>query len=172
MAQLTLRASTRWLHQRTLEGLVDEFGGDADGIQITQIQLETHLRGRCAHTSPATHNRHLAIISSLLSSCEDQELIVRSPADRIGRRKPRMTRTAERQSWAIAHMELEACWASAGIPLRERVFVAYDTAARVSELLNLDIVDSTAPTNKPEIPKAPHDLKQRSPEDHEVLWRW
>ena len=144
------RASTRRVYQRTLEGLVDEFGGDADVAQITRAQLETHLRGRYGHTSPATYNRHLATISSLLSWCEDQELIVRSPAARIRRRKPRKTRTAERQSRAIALVELEAYWTSPGIPLRERVFVAmaYDTAARASELLGLDIADLDRPNKQ------------------------
>lgn len=80
------RASTRRVYQRTLDGPVDEFGGAADVAQITRAQLETHLRGRYGHTSPATYNRHLATISSLLSWCEDQEFIDRSPAAKIRRR--------------------------------------------------------------------------------------
>jgi integrase len=65
---------------------------------------------------------------------------------------------------AIPLVELQAFWSEPAIPLRERVFaaMAYDTAARASELLGLNIQDLDRP-NKQAVASGSRGAPRRRP---------
>lgn len=143
MASVDLAASTLEVYDATFEQLLDgdEFAGDVELTTISRAALKRHLDARYGHCSPATFNRNLATISSLFTWAEENELIVRSPARGLRRRKQKVTVESERQSRPIPIEELTALWANTNHSLRDRAFwtMAYDTAARADELLGLNI---------------------------------
>ncbi len=136
-------ATTRRVYRRTLDALVTDLEAGSDVDQVTRAQLERHLRHRYGHTAPATFTRHLATLKSFFAWCHHQDLLDGSPAAKLRRRRPRKSRAAERRQRVVGLDELQAYWSNPAIPLRERVLVAmaYDTAARASELLGLNVED-------------------------------
>jgi integrase len=137
-----LAASTRVVYEVTLLMLQLDLPAGVAVAEITPAMLEQHLRVRYTSSAPATYNRNLATISSLFTWCAERDLIVRSPAKGLRRRKARRTIEAERQGRAIPLTELKALWGDTRHhSLRDRTYWAmlYDTAARADELLGLDI---------------------------------
>ena len=103
--------------------------------------IERHLKDRYGHAAPATYNRNLAAFGSFFRWCIDHDLITTSPTTKLRARKLRRTKEAERQARLIPIAELKALWSNTALPLRERTYWAmlYETAARASELLSLNI---------------------------------
>ena len=145
-----LLPSTVKVYQRTLGRIVAELGVGAELGDIDRADLEAYLERHHADVAPATFNRHLAAMRSLFAWAIDRDLIPSSPAEPIARRRPRRSPTAERQARVIPLATLEAYWSDRRIPIRERVFVAmaYDTAARANELLNLNVEDLDLPNRQ------------------------
>ncbi len=141
LAATDLAASTRAVYEGTLLMLQLDLAEGLAVDEVTTPMLEAHLRGRYGEAAPATYNRNLATISSLFTWCVDNDLLVRSPAKGLRRRKARRTIEAERQGRAIPLDLLEGLWSDPRHRLRDRVYwaMAYDTAARADELLSLDI---------------------------------
>lgn len=142
LASVDLAESTIAVYRATLWALVDDLEGDIPLAKVGKATIERHLRERYAGAAPATFNRNLATIASLFAWCEENELVVRSPARAIRRRKNKISIEAERQARPIDHQVLEALWTDhRKHSLRDRTFwaMAYDTAARADELLSLDI---------------------------------
>ena len=138
-----LLPSTVAIYRRTLGAFASQLGADEPVATVDRQSIEEFLDDRYAATAATTYNRHLAAIRSFFSWAVDRELVSSSPAARITRRRPRRSQTAERQARVIPLSELEAYWSDGSIPLRERALVAlaYDTAARANELLNLNVDD-------------------------------
>ncbi len=136
-----LAASTVVVYERTLEGLVEDLGADAELSAITRAQVERFLKRRYGHVQATTFNRNLATIGSFFAWCEDQELVVISPARKIKRRKVRLSIETERQQRPIALAELKELWSDTAHAVRERALWAmlYETAARANEILGLNI---------------------------------
>ena len=91
-----------------------------------------------------TFNRNRATIGSFFAWCEDVELIVRSPARKLTRRKEKRSTEAERRNRPIPLDGSQALWADhRNHSLQDRTFwvMAYETGARANELLGLDIED-------------------------------
>lgn len=142
LASVELAESTIVVYRATLQALVDDLESDIALVKVGRATLDRHLRGRYATAAPATFNRNLATISSMMAWAEENELVVRSAARGLRRRKPKLTVEAERQQRPIALDDLETLWSNhRQHSLRDRTFwaMAYDTAARADELLGLDI---------------------------------
>ena len=141
LADSDLAESTATVYERTLEALLDDLGADVALERISRARLEAHLRDRYGDTAPATYNRNLATIGSLFAWAVDVDHLAVSPAAKLRRRKPRRSRAQELQANAIAFDDLQALWRSPDHRLRDRAFwaLAYSTAARADELLQLDI---------------------------------
>jgi integrase len=134
-------ASTIESYELTLEGLLDDLGADVPLNRVSPTRLEAHLRARYGKAAPATYNRNLATISSLLAWAVETGHLATSPAGVLRRRKERRTRPQELQANAIPHAQLQALWRDSRHRLRDRTFwaLAYATAARADELLGLDV---------------------------------
>ena len=137
-----LAATTIRVYERTLEALVEDFGGDAPVAAVTRADLDRFLKDRYGQLAAATFNRNRATIGSFFGWCEEVEVIVRSPARKLKRRKERVSVEAERQVRPIPLAELQALWQDhRSHSLRDRTFwvMAYETGARANELLGLDL---------------------------------
>ena len=147
------RPSTVAVYERTLEGLLDDLGADVALERISRSRLDAHLRDRYGHCAPATYNRHLATIGSMFTWAVDAGHLMVSPAAKLRRRKERRSRAQELQANAIAFGELQALWRDTRHRLRDRAFwaLAYSTAARADELLQLDIEHHDLPNRQAQI---------------------
>ena len=143
IASADLLDSTKAVYLRSLKPLIEAVGEWAPLESIQRADLEDYLRENLGRVAPETFNRHLAAIRSLFAWAQDRGHVETSPAGRIQRRRPRRSPAAERQSRAIPIEDLQRYWADRRIGLRERVLaaMAYDTAARANELLNLNVED-------------------------------
>jgi len=134
-------ASTIKSYELTLEGLLDDLGADIPLDRVSRTRFEAHLRARYGRASPATYNRNLATIGSLFAWAVEAGALAASPAAGLRRRKQRRSRSQELQANAIAQAELQALWHDPRHRLRDRTLwaLAYATAARAEEVLQLDV---------------------------------
>ncbi len=143
LASADLAASTKGLYGGTLQALVDDLEHGIALERVGRATIERHLAGRYGQAAPATYNRNLAAFGSFFGWCVDHDLLVTSPTTKLRAKKLRRTKEAERQARPIPMTELEALWSDPALALRERTYWAmlYETAARASELLSLNIED-------------------------------
>lgn len=109
-----LAASTTAVYEGTILMLQLDLDEDLAVDGVTTPMIEAHLRERHGEAAPATYNRNLASISSLFTRCVANDLIVRSPAKGLRRRKARRKIEAERQGRAIPLDVLEVLWSDPG----------------------------------------------------------
>jgi integrase len=128
-------------YELTLEGLLDDLGADIPLGRVSRTRLEAHLRARYGRASPATYNRNLATIGSLFAWAVEAGALAASPAAGLRRHKQRRSWSQELQANAIAQAELQALWRDPRHRLRDRTLwaLAYATAARAEEVLQLDV---------------------------------
>jgi len=143
LALADLLDSTKAVYRRSLKPLVEAVGEWSSLDSVRRSDIEGHLRDHLGSTAPDTFNRHLAAIRSFFAWAEDSGHIDTSPAGRIARRRPRRSPAAERKARSIPIDDLQRYWTDRRIGLRERTLaaMAYDTAARANELLNLNVED-------------------------------
>lgn len=139
----SLKASTRRTYHQTLRAAVRDLGTGRWLSDITREDLEDFLSTRWDHTSPATWNRHVAVIGSFFSFCVDQKWLTTSPARKIERRQPQQTSKEERQQQVLGRDNLERLLTLPSATLRDRLLwrMLYDTTAQASAILTLDVED-------------------------------
>lgn len=143
LAERDLAPTSKRAYGFTLDAVAGTVGADLPITMITDDMLRLHLDERYATASPASFNRHYATLRSFFAWAGRQRLVVEDPTDGLERRKERRTaRQAEGQR-AIHYAELEALWSRKDTALREKLLwrLLYDTAARASEVLGLDVAD-------------------------------
>ena len=142
LAAVDLSANTQRAYRQTLEALVDDVGHRALD-SIGRATIERHLRERYGERAPATVNRHLAAISAMFGWATEIGILDTSPAAGIRRRRQTRSTQAEKQARPIPIDELQAMFDSRDHLLRDRVLwrLLYDSAARASEALGLNIED-------------------------------
>ncbi|MGI8411557.1 MAG: tyrosine-type recombinase/integrase [Solirubrobacteraceae bacterium] len=120
-------------YRQTLGALLSTL--DDAGVPSAE-QIEAALTLRWGTAAPATWNRHVATVRSFLAYSERHRLLPVIDV-RLDRRREHEDRTR-----SIAKPELERIWALR-VPVREKALwrLLYDTAARASEALALDIED-------------------------------
>lgn len=133
-----LAARTAATYRDSLRRFADDVGGDTPIAGLGIEDVEAHLAGRYAERSPAYYNRARAALSALFAHASKRGWVASNPAAATDRR--RVPRTGDR---TIARTDLEALWSDPAIPLRVRTLTVmlYETAARASEVLALNVED-------------------------------
>ena len=98
--------------------------------------------GGCA---PATWNTRRAAVRALVSWCEDRWALGADPLAGVGPRRQHTDSTR-----AVPYRDLDELWRRRSVPLREKTLwrMLYETAARASEVLALDVEDLDRPQRR------------------------
>jgi len=141
-------AATRRVYGGTYRALLAALGEDAAVSDLTPAGLGEWFASRWADATPATWNTNRGALRSLLRFCETQGWIT-SAAD-LTRGTGQRKRSPDR-SRALSRADVEQLLARENVSPRERTFwrLAYESAARSSELLALNAEDLDLPTAGP-----------------------
>lgn len=139
LASLDLAATTRRAYRRTFAAAGDEWGSDRTAATIGVDDVDRVL-GRWADAKATTANRHRAALSSLFAFAVKRGEVTTNPVEATERRRQLAGRDQRR---AIARDDLEAVLSDRALRLREKTLwrILYETAARASEVLSLDVED-------------------------------
>jgi integrase/recombinase XerC/integrase/recombinase XerD len=138
------QANTQKAYRSTLRALAAEFAPPGtsftvDGLDSEESseRLATWFTGRWSGRAAATFNRHLDALRSATSYWIGQGWLSADPTRRLRRRGRAPDRTR-----ALGAAEVEALFGM-DVPIREKTLwtMLYETAARSSEVLALDIED-------------------------------
>lgn len=143
LAERDLAPTSRRVYSGTLDAAAEAVGPDLPITMVTGDALRAHLDERYAEVTPATFNRQVATLRSFFAWARRQRLVVEDPTEALERRKERRTARQATTDRAIPYGELEALWSRKEIGLREKLLwrMLYETAARASEVLSLDVDD-------------------------------
>ncbi len=135
-------AGTRRVYASTLRLLRDHLGAEAAVADLDSPEAAARLAdwftGRWGQSAPATFNRNLDAVRSALGYWRDQGWVAGDPTRGVRRRARAPDRTR-----ALSRAVVEELLAREDVGLRERVLwrMLYETAARASEVLALDVED-------------------------------
>jgi len=138
-----LTASTKRVYATTFHALAKSLGADRVLSTIITEDLRGHLDSCYRGASPATFNRNVVTLKSFFNWAKSRRLISEDPTSGLERRKDRRTRRQASVQRAIDYTDLEHFWARRDVPLRLKTLtrMLYETGARASEILGLDIED-------------------------------
>lgn len=124
-------------YRQTLGALTGALAGES---VPSAEHIEAVLRLRWGTAAPATWNRHVATVRSFLSYSERHRLLPAIDLRSERRREP------EDRTRALPSAELERIWALR-VPVREKALwrLLYESAARASEALGLNVEDLDPP---------------------------
>ena len=125
-------------YRATLALLVEDLGPATLLDEVDAEQIEQHLENRFGGRSASYYNRNRAAVSSLFAFAVRKRWVVENVVADVARRRQRTTLDR-----ALRLPELEAVWSDPAVPLRERTLwvLLYETAARASEILDLNVED-------------------------------
>lgn len=130
--------NTRRAYATVLDRVAADLGTDRAVADVAGEELAAVLERTWGNASPATWNRNRAAVSSFLSWCAKN----RYPAPGL---PPGLERRPEHpdETRALPRTAIERQLARRDVPLREKTLwrMLYETAARTSEILALDIDD-------------------------------
>jgi integrase len=131
-------ATTRRVYRMSLAALVDGLGPARAMADLTGELLDDWFRARYATVASATWNRELATLRSAVAWWRAHGWLATDPTTSLARRREHPDRTR-----ALNRAELEALWRRDDLRLRDKTLwrLLYETAARASEALNLDLED-------------------------------
>ena len=137
LAAKQLSLATRRTYRVALDTVGHQIGSDTPLDEIRPEQLLGVFLSRWGDSTPNTWNTRLIAVRSFLSFCGVRGWIDRDPLELVGRRRPPRDRTSK----AIPVSALETLWARRDVHLREKALwrLLYETAARATEVLNLNI---------------------------------
>jgi site-specific recombinase XerD len=140
LTEADLAPSTHRVYALALHRLVAVLGADTPLQEITPQRLTRFLTTSYGHLAPASYNRVAATLGSLFAYTTRQGATPTSPAATLQRRRLRTDRHDHARTRAIPEPELLA-FLTAKHPLRDKTlsWLLYDSAARASEILALDV---------------------------------
>jgi integrase len=138
LAQPDLAVSTRRSYQQTLGRLERELGVDLPLATLTLDQVTVAVTGAWGGRAPATWNRHVATVRSFLGFCRRRRWLADDLTVDLERRAEPADRTK-----AVPLAELERLWCRGDLGVREKALwrFLYETAARATEALSINIED-------------------------------
>ncbi|MDP8928486.1 MAG: tyrosine-type recombinase/integrase [Actinomycetota bacterium] len=156
--RVDLAAGTARKYRHTLGRLVAQHGQKPIAA-VGADELTDLIEDLAGQATGQTWNRHRAALGSPWSYAHKRGWVASNVVGGVQRRRAVTTRRGEQRKRTIPMPTLERLWGNRGTagrnvvhPLRERTFwrLAYDTAARADELLNLnvedlDLLDRSAP---------------------------
>lgn len=143
LVERDLAPTSQRVYAGTLDAVAETVGTELPITMITGDMLRNHLDQRYAEVTPATFNRQVATLRSFFAWAGRQRLVAEDPTEALERRKERRTARQATTDRAIPFGELEALWGRKDLGLREKLLwrMLYETAARASEVLSLDVDD-------------------------------
>ena len=138
VAQPDLLDTTLHTYRASLARFADDVGADTPLEQLDEDVVEAHLTASYGTAAPAYFNRHRAAIGSLFAFAVKKRWVVSNPVELVDRRKLRGAKDR-----TLSFAQLEASWTDPAVALRERCLwvTLYETAARASEILQLNVED-------------------------------
>ncbi|MDE0170483.1 MAG: site-specific integrase [bacterium] len=140
-----LAPSSQRAYRAALEPLVVAVGADQPLAAVTPDVVSELFTERWAGRAAATWNVRRAAVRAFVSWCEDRWPFGVDPLALVGAR----TRTVDRTR-SIPYPALDALIRRRSVPLREKALwrMLYETAARASEVLALDVEDLDRPQRR------------------------
>jgi site-specific recombinase XerD len=140
LTERDLAPSTHRVYALVLHRLVAVLGAETPLDRITPQRLTRFLTTSYSHLAPTSYNRVVATLGSLFAYTTRQGATPTSPAATLQRRRLRTGRHDHARTRAIPEPELIA-FLTAKHPLRDKTlwWLLYDSAARASEILALDV---------------------------------
>ena len=137
-ANRDLAAETCRTYRKALTPLFEAVGGDRPVTDLDADQEAALFVDRWARCAPATWNTRRVAVQAFAVWCGDRWPLAGDPLAGVAPRRRRVDNTR-----AIPLADLEELWRRRGVPLREKALwrVLYETAARASEVLALDVED-------------------------------
>ena len=137
-ADRDLAITTRRTYGVTFDALLEHVGSESRISELNDAHLRQLLDACWPKASPRTYNARIAALQSLVRYCLRQRWLDADPTSSLERH-----RVPRHESRAIAYEELEVLWSKPTVALREKLLwrCLYATAARTSEVLNLNIED-------------------------------
>lgn len=136
------QANTRRAYSSVLRRLGLEYGADSAVSGIAADALAGWFTATWADRAPSTWNVALDALRSAAGYWADQGWIADDPTRLLRRRKPGPDRDR-----ALSREQVNELLTRGSIPLRDRLLwrMLYETAARASEILGLDVADLDQP---------------------------
>ena len=155
LTQPDLGTRTITAYTAALDRFTGDVGADRALAEVTAEEVETHLAAAYGQRSAAYYNRNRAAISGLFTFAVRKRWVTHNPVEEVARRRQRPTLDR-----AITLEELQAAWNSPDVPLRERTLwvLLYETAARASEILALNVEDLDLGERRPRQAQPARDL--------------
>jgi integrase/recombinase XerC/integrase/recombinase XerD len=137
-----LAASSRRVYGQHFARLIADLGADTPIGSVSGEQLRAHLAGTYATAAPRSWNHAVALLSSLWSYAARQGWATTAPAAALDRKRERLGRDVDDKTRAIPAEQLRAFLVRSH-PLRDKTLwcLLYESAARASEALGMDIPD-------------------------------
>jgi len=138
LARGDLADSSRRSYAQTLNRLVADIGAGRALAVLDADALDGVVQGAWGACAPATWNRHVATARSFVAFCRRRGWLAADVTVGVDRRREPADRTR-----AIAYAQLERLWRRSDVAVREKALwrLLYETAARASEVLSLDVGD-------------------------------
>jgi site-specific recombinase XerD len=149
LAQPSLARSTRRSYDQTLTRLVRELGSDQPLSTLTVEAITVAVMTAWGGRAPATWNRQVATVRSFLAFCRRRRWLVEDLTVDLERRPEPADRTK-----AIPLPELERLWRREDVGVREKALwrLLYETAARASEALAINVEDLELENKRVRVP--------------------
>ena len=140
LARPDLAVSSRRSYAQTLNRLASDLGAASALAALDAGALDSAVLGAWGGCAPATWNRHVATVRSFVAFCRRRGWLAAEVEVAVGvdRRREPADRTR-----AIPYPQLERLWRRSDVAVREKALwrLLYETAARASEVLSLDVGD-------------------------------
>lgn len=137
LARADLAVQSKRSYAQTLARIVAHVGDDELRV-LDSDTLGAVLLGAWGGCAPATWNRHVATARSFVAFCQRQRWLAADVTVRVDRRREPADR-----SRAIPYEQIERLWRREDVAIREKALwrLLYETAARASEILSLNVED-------------------------------
>ena len=140
-----LAPNSRRVYRAALDPLVAAVGADQPLAALTPAAVAGVFTDRWGGAAAATWNTRRAAVRALVSWCEARWPLGADPLASVGPRRQHSDHTR-----AVPYRDLDELWRRRSVPLREKTLwrMLYETAARASEVLALDVEDLDRPQRR------------------------